>query len=475
VIQEFEMAGDFEWSLRLRSALISHVRQFLIIGAIGLVCLGYLFFEGKLSISTTPVFLVVLSNCWGLFLIIVLLGYGLVEIPRQFWQAGNNTARLSELYMKLSGMGEDMEETKFALNEIVKLLNAASYLLPKNSELTENLNFVLGLCPIEVMEHQRAMQSHLSKDAAKQLGEITLKSLVKLHMELKDTLAEHQRSKYRWENVMEEALALEDIIAAAGSPFRRIAFSFVEPRNGRLAACKDAIEWFWLTKAKPLGFRVLALVFILLSVLIVLGETTLFLQIPIGVLPLLFTSDHGVTLTQLLCAGPLAYILSCTYFGLFNLKLSGWYGLYPNNHTDPSNLVWSAFYMCRLTAPLCYNVLLLLKVQRTVYSQVYDLIDLVPIVGTQFATFFPLLVIVFCALNLFNVYGRVMSTLGMGSLSFSHKHKADKVSSGKQIVMKHRVEREKMYKNHARGNVIEMANKNNAEEPRRGFQFRGGV
>lgn len=35
------------------------------------------------------VILISASNTWGLFLLVVLLGYGLIEIPRQFWQMGN--------------------------------------------------------------------------------------------------------------------------------------------------------------------------------------------------------------------------------------------------------------------------------------------------------------------------------------------------------------------------------------------------
>lgn len=35
------------------------------------------------------VILISASNSWSSFLLVVLLGYGLVEVPRQFWQMGN--------------------------------------------------------------------------------------------------------------------------------------------------------------------------------------------------------------------------------------------------------------------------------------------------------------------------------------------------------------------------------------------------
>jgi hypothetical protein len=99
--------------------------------------------------------------------------------------------------MKATHLDEGIMETKFELDEIVKLVNTATYKLPKNSELQEPLNYILSLCPLEILEHQRTMQTHLSKDATEQLGQITMKTLIKLHKSLKDTLAEYQRSKFR--------------------------------------------------------------------------------------------------------------------------------------------------------------------------------------------------------------------------------------------------------------------------------------
>ncbi|OMJ72452.1 hypothetical protein SteCoe_29108 [Stentor coeruleus] len=474
IIQEYEMAGDFIWSSRLKSALFRHLRGFLITGVIGIACLGYLFYKGKLTIINTPVFLVVLSNCWGLLLIIVLLGYGIIEIPRQFWKAGNNSTRLCDLYIKTSFMSEDMVETKFALDEIVKLVNAASFLLPKNSELQENMNFILSLVPIEMIEHQRAMQTQLSKDAANQLGKITLERLVSLHKDLKDTLSEYQRSKYRWDSLIEKAIDLEDIITASDSPFKRIVYSFKESKSGCLARLREINEWYWLTRIKPCLFRTLGLLFIIMSILVILGEATLFLEFPIGVFPLMFRESYGDYGTQFLCMIPLSYIILCTFFGIFNLKLSGWYGLYPNNHTDPSNLVWSAFFMARLSAPLCYNFFLFIKVKNTVYSEEMEIIDLVPVVGGSFATFFPLLLVIFALLNIFHAYGRFMSAIGMTKLSFSDKYTSDKIGDGKLIVQRARTEREKKLAAYDRRGTIEMGKTGN-QDVRSEFQFKRSI
>jgi hypothetical protein len=93
--------------------------------------------------------------------------------------------------------------------------------------------------------------------------------------------------------------------------------------------------------------------------------------------------------------------------------------MYSDNQTDPSNLAWSAYFLTRLITPLCYNYLLLIKVTDTAFNEVMGVINLVPVIGQQFAIFFPLLIIIFVALNLFNVYDKILAMLGLQAYSFS--------------------------------------------------------
>jgi hypothetical protein len=89
VIQEYEMAGEFTFKSRLKTAVYRHVRIFILLGSLGIVLLIYLLIKNTLEVAHLPAFLMALSNCWGLFLIILLLGYGLVAIPRKLWYEGD--------------------------------------------------------------------------------------------------------------------------------------------------------------------------------------------------------------------------------------------------------------------------------------------------------------------------------------------------------------------------------------------------
>ena len=376
-------------------------------------------------------------------MIILLLGYGLVAIPRTFWQSGDLELTLKFMQFRATVIDEGLIETKYQLDEIVKLVNAASYHINGNPQLMSQLEVVAGKCPLEYIEHHRNMQTHNSRDAIEQLGVITEEKLIDLHKNLKKTLGEYRRSHSSWDMLMDSCIALEEVISSIHNSDMRIEGVMWPSKEGPFKRFREIFDWLWYTRLKPLLCRSLGVVFYIMSILVVLGEITLFTDIPIGLIPLLYTSDHGPIINQIFASLPLMYIIICTYYALFSLKLTGFYGLYPHNQTDPSNLVWSAFFLCRLIAPLCYNFLLFIKVTHTEYVRIMGIIDIVPVLGKQFAIFFPLLLILFCALNYFQIYGKFMASLGMSQFGFNDKYREEKISEGKAMIARERMERER--------------------------------
>mmetsp|Transcript_25895 Transcript_25895/g.45749 ORF Transcript_25895/g.45749 Transcript_25895/m.45749 type:complete len:439 (+) Transcript_25895:3436-4752(+) len=385
-----------------------------------------------------PVILVVLSNMWGLFLIILLLGYGLVSVPRKLWHAGDLGIRLRYYHFEASHLEERVIESKYLLDEIVKLVHAAMCKTIPDPVLQARLAVIAEKCPLDILEHHRSLKSQQSRGVEEELGEITEDRLVSLHRDLKSTLSEYNRAQCRWEMFIENALALEDVIASYDSPNKKVDSPLWVKRLGRFANSVDTIEWYWLTRVRPLICRALSVVCVVLSVLVVLGELTLFIDTPVGLFPIFFYEEHGAVLTQLLCIFPLSYILICTHSSLFYLKFQGFYGLYPHNMTDPSNLAWSASFLAKLTAPLCYNFLKFIKVTGTQFYAVMGVVNLMPVLGEDFVVFFPSLLVLFVILNYFNVFGKLMKALGMSQLSFTDSFNDDKIIEGKSLLNKAR-------------------------------------
>ena len=52
------------------------------------------------------------SNTWGLFLLVLLLGYGLVEIPRLCWNYSKRRYSLERIYFKVAKMSLERIEAE---------------------------------------------------------------------------------------------------------------------------------------------------------------------------------------------------------------------------------------------------------------------------------------------------------------------------------------------------------------------------
>ncbi len=71
------------------------------------------------------------SNTWGLFLLVLLLGYGLVDVPRSLWYKSITSLNLKQIYFKIAKLhGEkcDAEESlEDILSEIKKIAEKIRY------------------------------------------------------------------------------------------------------------------------------------------------------------------------------------------------------------------------------------------------------------------------------------------------------------------------------------------------------------
>lgn len=133
---------------------------------------------------------------WGLFLIILLLGYGLVSVPRKLWHAANIETRVRYYHYEAPHLEEKVIESKYLLDEIVKLVHAAMCKTIADPSLQAKLAVIAEKCPLDIMEHHRSMKSHQSRGVDEELGVITEQRLVMLHKDLKSTLSEYNRAQW---------------------------------------------------------------------------------------------------------------------------------------------------------------------------------------------------------------------------------------------------------------------------------------
>lgn len=69
-------------------------------------------------------------------------------------------------------------------------------------------------------------------ETLKDFGDINLEKLIDLNKNIKKGLAEHIRSEKRWENLLEKAFLIEDVISSRNSSERKIKSTFWIDRKG---------------------------------------------------------------------------------------------------------------------------------------------------------------------------------------------------------------------------------------------------
>lgn len=186
-----------------------------------------------------------------------------------------------------------------------------------------------------------------------------------------------------------------------------------------------------LSRWKHIIYRVLSVLAGLLSLIILWSELVLStsLHSPIGMLIGAYsgsdsattqsnsTTTNGISAyVQFVCFITLAYMSLCTYWSLFRLNLGWAYTLQGPQQSSPSSLIYNGEYFSRLQFPLGYNFLMTLNasiLKSTSFSGIMSNIQLVPLFGTSFTVFVPMLMILFAIFTSLNLLPRMLSWIGV--------------------------------------------------------------
>ncbi len=253
-----------------------------------------------------------------------------------------------------------------------------------------------------------------------------------------------ERNNSLYKTNVEYALRLEDCILNESSLDGVFHSDLRQPRCGSYGLLLDKLEWFWEIKLWPIISKVLGVLFGLLSIIIIMSEGSLGLPSTYDKSVFHFfknlssgTYAHAMVHTLLL----MGYLCFCTFYGIFNFKVSGFYGLYPYHQTEPSNLVYSALYLAKLAAPLCVNFLMLIHFENN-QSTIFD-----KVAGrgmswsfvNSFLKYFPCLIVVLCLLYYFEVYSKVMKSLGLDEYTYYNFYDPEQLEAGVDVLKRERI------------------------------------
>nr|CAG4640724.1 EOG090X03B7 [Eulimnadia texana] len=463
LMQSYTKAGDFTVKGKLKSALIDNAiyyGSYLVIASILLIYLAaqpeFEFDWPKLKAIAASA-----SNTWGLFWLVLLLGYGLVDIPRTVWRSSKPGPLLTRLYFKAAKLNAEKSEAEETLEDHLETLQAALNSLNASDPLRKNAETILDKVPLEWREKMKRTATNHQQPAAG-IGE---KSLVKLHRLVLKALQTQHRTETQWINLVERIIDLEDVFRNIGSHERHFKTSFeVMNSSWTRYLYNPTIEWYWRCLFKPRLSQILAVLLAVFSALVVWSELTFFNASPVLSLFAIFVNlakaSYDYISIELVSIATIAYLCICAYSTVFKIRVLNLYYLAPHHHTDEYSLIFSGMLLCRLTPPMCLNFLGLIhmdshiikaRLMETYYTQIMGHMDVLPIISDGFNVYFPMAILGLCLATYFSLGSRLLSLLGFQQfVGDDNDITLDLVDEGRELIKREKRRRQRSQTNQSR-------------------------
>ncbi|KAF2069269.1 hypothetical protein CYY_009413 [Polysphondylium violaceum] len=425
LLGSFVLAGDFHISQKIQTSVRENAYLYLIFGVIGFVIMIWLLAVKQLDWNSMVGFAMAAANTWGLCLVVVLMGYGLVETPRSIWNVSNRQLILKHLQFKAVDL---LNAKKKATDELFSTMKAIKKIQDKTKTFDpyeKYIKIMVEQCPPEYSMIQFGEGT----------GEITYNALVSLNSRLKNAITNAHRAEFLYEQCCNEAFELQDIINSSLCLDKVVQFSFKQPRTGRFANLLNSTEWVWYNYLQVPTFRFMAILFAVISVVLLWSEISVSITSnDLSVLSLLVKHTNVSNLgIQILVFAPLGYAALTCYSTLFKIKIFNYYRLISHQHSDANSIIFSAAYLCRLASPLCYNFITFIQTDTT-YSHVMGKMEVAPFLGKYFYIYFPLIIIVVALATLFNLYSRIMTCLNINKFRFDTDFSHEQIDEGKYLL-----------------------------------------
>ncbi|KAI9564786.1 hypothetical protein GHT06_008527 [Daphnia sinensis] len=480
LMQSYTKAGDFTVKGKLKSSLIDNAiyyGSYLVIATILLIYLAakpdFEFDWPKLKAIAASA-----SNTWGLFWLVLLLGYGLVDIPRSVWRSAIPGPLLSRLYFKAAKLNAEKSEAEENLEDYLEALQVALTRIPPSDPLRKNAETISDKLPLEWRERmkRKSVSSNQMNDS-----DLNEKSLVRLHRQVIRALQRQHRTETQWYNLVEKIFDLEDVHRNIGSHEHYFKPSFEPVRSSWQARIRSpTLEWYWKCLLRRYVCQGLAMVLALLSVLVVWSELTFFNASPVLSIFAIFVNlakeYYDYLSIELVSIATIAYMCVCAYSTVLKIRVLNLYYLAPHHQTDEYSLIFSGMLLCRLTPPMCLNFLGLIhmdshiikaRLMETYYTQIMGHMDVLPIISDGFNIYFPMAILGLCLATYFSLGARFLTFIGFQQFVDDEDDiTADLAEEGRELIKREKRKRQRAEDSESRRRNVDVNNFGRAERNR---------
>ncbi|KAI4143307.1 MAG: hypothetical protein LQ340_007051, partial [Diploschistes diacapsis] len=404
---------------RMTYSLKSNAQYYLIVLACGLLGLVYILWQNGFNGPSVKSLVMALAYCVGLIQAVLLLGHGLVAVPRQLFR--NDETRLRSLQIKAPKLHGKLADATVELQDLNRQLDQLKQRKTGISRDTEDWIEELGEAgphsiPILSTTPPTIENNHVVPAV------VTDRYLADLGRRLMRSRHKVVRFTYTWNRLVQEAANIQAILHSNTTKKLEFRNDSTQPRLLQLSFITPQTRYFFYHKCNPLFRMVFGIFFALASVSIIWSELVKFIYPRISIISITVVRYSGEDEGKVGFGGQLLsllwimYMCTCTLSSLGDIKVWGNRALVRRN-TYGESACWYACQVAKLTVPLTYNFLTFMPpyiIQKTTfYKFLGKLIDLTPL-RVWFDALFPVLILLPACATLFNIYGRVKKLLGSG-------------------------------------------------------------
>ncbi|KAJ7415001.1 LMBR1 domain-containing protein 2 [Willisornis vidua] len=451
-MQSYARSGGFSITGKIKTALIENAIYY---GTYLLIFGAFLIYVAvnpnfNLQWNQLQTIGIAAANTWGLFLLVLLLGYGLVEIPRSHWNGAKRGYLLMKTYFKAAKLMTEKADAEENLEDIMEEVRKVSESIKYNHPLRKCVDTILKKCPTEYQERMGRNMDDYEDFDERQNSYPSEKSLVKLHKQVIYSVQRHRRTQVQWQILLEQAFYLEDVAKNETSATRQFVHTFhsQEPENKIVQYFyTPTVEWYWECLLRPWFYRVLAVVLATFSVIVVWSECTFFSTRPVLSLFAVFIQLAEKTYNYI-------YIEEFAYDEESNhrIRVFNYYYLASHHQTDAYSLLFSGMLFCRLTPPLCLNFLGLTHMdatishkntQPTAYTSIMGSMRVLSFIADGFYIYYPMLVVILCIATYFSLGTRCLNLLGFQQFMGDSEMTSDLIDEGKELIRREKRKRQR--------------------------------
>ncbi|XP_041359946.1 G-protein coupled receptor-associated protein LMBRD2-like [Gigantopelta aegis] len=465
LMQSYSNAGDFTIAGKIKSALIENAIYYgtylLIFG----VCLIYVAARPDLHIDADKlkVIGVTASNTWGLFVLVLMLGYGLVDVPRSLWNNAKRGHQLSKTHFKIAKLSTEKTEAEEALEDILEEIKRTAERIRYNHPLRKHMDTILAKCP-ESMRHSVRGNMDDFEEYDQPQDTASEKSLVKLHKKVIRCLQIANRTQIQWNNLIQKAQNLEDVEANDNNPNKHFHRSYGSYSGVFRAIYTPTVEWYWKCRIRAWVMMIASIVLMIFSFMVVWSECLFFVKKPVLSLFAVFIDiakqHYDYVYIEFASILTIAYLCFCAYYSVFQIRIFNYYYIASHHQTDEYSLIFTGMMLCRLTPPMCLNFLGLIHLDshvtsvnnqvETSYTQIMGHMDVISFIANGFNIYFPILIVLLCFCTYFSLGSRCLSFLGFQQFIGDDDMTQELMDEGAELVRREKRRQERKADGEAR-------------------------